>query len=245
MVFLGTGTERLHRDEARRLVREVLAPHVRHWSVRSRADQDRLTSYGVAADRVNVTADLGWLLEPVPSDFGQSYLQRLGIDKDERLLGVNVTNERFVIEADPELPSSLDGEAFDRAAGARVLALMSRRDRATEVPATYRTPQEMMSLIAPCAVALSMRYRFCLFSALQGVPFIATNRSDKVEDLGRDLAWPHACPLIGVRATLLADMFAEIFRTSEALRGKLQEESARMRKRALTNDVVLGRLLAE
>jgi hypothetical protein len=39
-------------------------------------------------------------------------------------------------------------------------------------------------------------------------------------------------------------MLAEIFGASEALRGKLREESARMRERILTNDVALERLLA-
>ena len=34
-----------------------------------------------------------------------------------------------------------------------------------------------------------MRYHFCLFSALQGVPFIAIQRSDKISDLCWDIGW--------------------------------------------------------
>jgi polysaccharide pyruvyl transferase WcaK-like protein len=267
VVFLGTGTEHLHREESRRFVREVLAPRVQRWSVRSQADEERLTSYGVAADQLSVAADLAWLLDPVASDRGRSALERLGIDKDERLLGVNLTNERFVAEADPELPSKLamfldaaidkhdvrvlflanevrDGESFDRMAGARVRERMARRDRVTEVPAIYRTPQEMMSIIACCAVTLSMRYHFCLFSALQRVPFIAINRSDKVVDLGRDLVWPYTCPLSGVRVADLRDMLAELLDTSDAARSELGKKSEWMRQRAMTNDRALEGLLA-
>jgi polysaccharide pyruvyl transferase WcaK-like protein len=89
-----------------------------------------------------------------------------------------------------------------------------------------------------------MRYHFCLFSALQGVLFIAINRSDKVEDLGRDLGWADTCPLIGVQASELTDMLGEIVESPEAVRSKLETESARMRERAKTNDVALERLLA-
>ena len=45
----------------------------------------------------------------------------------------------------------------------------------------------MMSLIANCRLTLGMRYHFCLFSALQDVPFVALQRSDKVADLCWDL----------------------------------------------------------
>jgi polysaccharide pyruvyl transferase WcaK-like protein len=56
-------------------------------------------------------------------------------------------------------------------------------------PNEYFSPPEMMSLIACCSLTLSMRYHFCLFSALQAVPFIAIERSDKVSDLSSDLNW--------------------------------------------------------
>jgi len=96
-----------------------------------------------------------------------------------------------------------------------------------------------MSRIGCCRVTLSMRYHFCLFSALQGVPFIAINRSGKVEDLVTDLEWPYACPLHGVRAPALADMLAEILETVETRRSRLGDVAARMRGRSLTNDAAL------
>ena len=47
ILFVGIGTERLHREESRRVLSETIAPRVQHWSVRSQRDKDRLTEYGV------------------------------------------------------------------------------------------------------------------------------------------------------------------------------------------------------
>src|SRR5687768_16770566 len=47
IVFVGVGTERLHREESRRLLAETIGPRVHHWSVRSTRDRDRLVEYGV------------------------------------------------------------------------------------------------------------------------------------------------------------------------------------------------------
>ena len=50
VVAVGIGTERLEREQSRRVVSEILAPRVQHWSVRSELDKERLVSYGVEAE---------------------------------------------------------------------------------------------------------------------------------------------------------------------------------------------------
>ena len=217
VAFVGVGTERLHRDESRRLIARELAPRVQHWSVRSEYDRERLVACGVDGGRVTVAADLAWTLEPVaPAD--DSRPECLQARQGEELVGVNVTNERFVAERAPHLLEALaqlfdrliekrnirvaffcneirEDDAFDKAASEHILRHMTHRDRAAIVPNEYRTPEQMMALIGACRLVIGMRYHFCLFAAIQGVPFVSVNRSDKVADLCRDLAWAHGVEL--------------------------------------------------
>jgi len=260
--FIGCGTETLHRDESRHVVGDVLAPRVRHWTVRSERDKQRLTDYGVSPERITVAADLAWTLDAVTKDFGQEYLARLDGNPNRRYVGINLTSERFVLAQEPELFSKVarfsdsliqkhdmrvlflaneirEDETFDKAASRRVLSCMKYPDHALMVPNRYWSPQEMMSLIACCDLTLSMRYHFCVFSALQGVPFIALKRSDKVEDLCWDLGWPHGLSLNCVDTAELATMFSDIEEKRASYMAALQTRVQRMRDRAFENNVAL------
>jgi len=262
VVFVGTGTEKLHREESKRIVSNVLTPSVRHWTVRCARDKDRLTEYGVPPERVTIAADLAWTLEAVTKGFGQEYLCRLGVNPDNRYVGVNLTGERFVLAQEPELFSKVatfldriiekddlrvlflaneirEDDTFDKAASFKVLSSMKYPDRALMVPNRYWSPQEMMSLIACCDLTMSMRYHFCLFSALQGVPFIALKRSDKVEDLCWDLGWCHGLSLTGLDVSALLAMFSAIEAARPSYMAALRTGVYRMRDRAFQNRVAL------
>ena len=97
----------------------------------------------------------------------------------------------------------------------------------------------MMSLIACCELTLSMRYHFCLFSALEGVPFIAIKRSDKVEDLCWDLGWSHGLSLPGLDVPALVTMFSAIEAARSSYMAALHVGVQRMRDRASQNRVAL------
>ena len=266
IVFVGTGTETLQRPESRDLVRHALAPAVHHWTLRSERDRIRLAACGVPADRMTVAADLAWLLPPMASDFGQSVLRDLHVPESPRLIGINLTNEAFVATQAPHLFEEVSifldtlieradtfvlflaneirpDESFDTTASRKVLARMRHPERALLVPNRYWTPQQMLSIIACCDFTISMRYHFCLFSALQRIPFFAITRSDKVADLCWDLVWPHATAPKDIRA----DQLLRAFETLESDRpGRTAELSSRvsnMRQRALVNTVGLQTML--
>ena len=266
--FVGSGTETLQRQESRRLLSEVLAPRVCHWTVRSVRDEERLSEYGVPSERITVAADMAWMLDSVPRDFGEKCLEGFGIDPGMHCVGVNLTGERFALAQQPELFSRIaafldaltenssvrvlflanevrDDDTFDAAASRKVIAGMKNADRALVVPNRYWSPQEMMSLIACCRLTVSMRYHFCLFSAVQGVPFIALQRSDKVSDLCRDLGWPHGLALDDLTALRLISMSADVERNRPQYVAMLAQQVAKMRDRALHNRVALDRLRDE
>lgn len=258
IVFVGTGTERLEREESRRLVERLIAPKVLHWSVRSERDRERLMEYGVPDGRITVAADLAWMLDREPAVFGRAYLASLGVDVDHVLMGVNINGEKFVLEREPGLFEKVaifldaiiekfgafvlffcnevrEEESFDKAAQRKILRYMKHGDKAVPVPNLYWSPQEMLSLVGCCYATISTRYHFCLFSALQGVPFIALKRSGKVDDLCRDMNWKYGAALEGLSPSDLLVMFAEIREERELLAAELKSLSPEMRQKATKN----------
>lgn len=267
VAFVGIGTERLQREESRRIIGRELAPNVRHWSVRSAHDRDRLVTYGVDNARITVAADLAWTLEPVGVPTREQRPACLRAAPDDALVAVNVTNEAFVAERAPQLFETLaqfldrlieksaarivffcneirEDASFDKAASELIIRHMRHSDRAAILPNEYRTPRQMMALLGACSLAVGMRYHFCIFAAIQGVPFLAIKRSDKVDDLCRDLTWTHAVGLDEVEALRLEWMATELLSDRLSATWAMAQRVASMRERVWRNRVpldVLGR----
>lgn len=262
MVFVGIGTEELQRDESRVTMAKVIAPNVLHWSVRCTRDKERLMDYGVAEESVTVAADMAWLLERASTAFGKEYLEKLNLESDAGLIGVNVNNEKFVMEQEPELFEKLasfldviiekygvrvlffchdvrETETFDKVASEKVVAHMKHHDRTFIMPNHYWSPQEMLSFIGCCRLTIGMRYHFCIFSALQNVPFIAVKRSGKVEDLCWDIDWPYGVSMGEISVDGLTDMYDSIEQNWNPLLKSLLDKVVLMRERALINAIPL------
>ncbi len=265
VVFVGSGVEELKKPESRKVLSEMIAPGVAYWTVRSERDKSRLIRYGIPGERISVAADLAWTLEPVAADFGRTLLTELGVDISDHLVGVNLTSEQFVVEQEPELFHKLaqfldaqiesknscilffanevrEEDSYDKAAATKTVALMRHKQRAVIVPNEYRTPQQALSLIDCCDFVVSMRYHFCLFAALQNVPFIGLLRSDKVADLCADLDWPYKASLPALDPKTLLALANQLEEEGEALQLRLQVQSTEMRRRALTNRLALAAL---
>src|ERR1044072_342878 len=262
VVFIGSGIERLQREESRRLFNEKLAPVVRYWTVRSERDKRRLLEYGVKAERVSVAADLAWTLDARGDEYGRGLLTKLGVDVNRYLVGVNLRNEAFVNHKEPRLFEKTaefldgiiekqnakilffanevrEGESFDKAASQKAIACMKHKDQAVMIPNEYRTPQQTLSLVSCCQLTVSMRYHFCLFSALQSVPFIALKRSDKVDDLCWDMDWTYGITMDNFTPTELMDRFSALEENRKSVIAHLRNQVQSMRTRALTNHLAL------
>jgi polysaccharide pyruvyl transferase WcaK-like protein len=264
-VFIGSGVEGLRLNRSRQIVREELAPRVVHWSVRSDRDRARLTDYGVAPSAITTAADLAWLIEPVPPAFGRACLGRLGLDVERPLFGVNLANENSCLDVHPAMASALaaaldelvdahgatavflcsevrEEDGFDKAAAGRIIARMKRADRTVMVPNEYYAPRELMSLIGCFQLTVSMRYHVCLFSATQGVPFIAIERADKVADLCWDLQWPARVKPPAFTSSELVGHARSLVGDREAACAYLSQRAQAMRMRASLNLAALEAL---
>jgi polysaccharide pyruvyl transferase WcaK-like protein len=223
--------------------------------------------YGVSADAITVAADMAWLLDPVSPTWGIEYLGNLGIDSKKTLVGINVNNEPFMQRTAPRFLENVarfldgliqnydalpvffcndvnQGASADKAASELVKSSMRHAERTFLVPNDYFSPQQMFSLIACCRATVSTRYHFCLFSALQSVPFIALERSDKVKDLCWDLKWPGRMPIETAEPSTLLDMYQTSIVERSALAALLTGR-AHMRERALKNHVALDALISK
>jgi polysaccharide pyruvyl transferase WcaK-like protein len=100
----------------------------------------------------------------------------------------------------------------------------------------------MMSIVACCTLTISMRYHFCMFSALQQVPFIAIERSTKLSDLCSDLDWPARVVPSELETSAIEFHAGHLMRdVSVADRRLLFTESLqRLKVRALLNVAPLG-----
>jgi polysaccharide pyruvyl transferase WcaK-like protein len=222
-------------------------------------------TYGVEGGRVTVAADLAWALDARPTPSRHDAPECLQAGSEDVLVGVNVTNEQFVTERAPHLFESIAGfldrliekfavrpvffcneiredEAFDKAASRLVIARMKHHDRAAILSNEYRSPQTTMELIGRCRLVVGMRYHFCVFAAIQGVPFIALKRSDKVADLCSDMAWAYGAGLDETDAPLLEGMAAELLGDSPRATSAMAERVELMRERVWRNYAALDAL---
>lgn len=101
----------------------------------------------------------------------------------------------------------------------------------------------MLSLISNCHLTVASRYHFCLFSALQSIPFIAIKRQEKLADLCVDLDWQFSSDLIEMETNKLAEMYSQIDSNYQQWTEHLSNYQKIMSQRAIKNSLVLEILL--
>ena len=265
--FIGVGVEDLRYDHSRRLLAEEFAPRVRHWSVRSERGRERLVEYGVPAERISVAADMAWLIPPASREFGTGKFRQWNLPAGRRVIAINIANENSVFDRHPEMARALaagldalatsydatllflaadvrDEPGFDLDAARKIIANLPHPDRAFLAPNDYFTPPQLMSIIGNCHLTFSMRYHFCLFSALQAVPFVGIQRTDKIYDLCWDLDWPARLVPPAFQAVEVEDWGRRLLQDSSALLAGLAQRLTLMRNRALLNLPAVHTLLA-
>lgn len=174
-------------------------------TVRERRAHQVLEEIGVHREMV-VTADPALLLKPEPLPRGT--LKREGLDGRRRLIGMSVREpggaapdidqhgyHALLANAADYMVDRFDADVvfvpmehstLDIQHSHAVISRMLRAQRATVLRGEYR-PGQLLSLVGHCSFAVGMRLHFLIFSALQGVPFVALPYADKVMGLLEDL----------------------------------------------------------
>jgi polysaccharide pyruvyl transferase CsaB len=231
-------------------------------TVRERNAKKILEETGIGCEII-VTADPAFLTEP--EDLPPDTLIREHLEDDKRLIGMSV---REPGGAAPELSEiayhelianaadfmidrydanivfvPMEQKVLDMQHSHAVIAKMLRPQRAWVLQREY-TPGQVLSLMSNFEFAVGMRLHFLIFSALQGVPFVALPYATKVSGILDDLqiAMP---PLRLVNAGRVISYIDRYWDARESIRIKIKDLLPPIKERAMENNRIVVKLLTQ
>ncbi|MDX3904279.1 MAG: polysaccharide pyruvyl transferase family protein [Pigmentiphaga sp.] len=251
----------LAQRSSRELARQALMPAAL-VTVRDRQGARLLEEVGLQR-AIHVTADPALLMkaQPLPEDA----LTREGLDLPRRRIGFSVR------EPGPAAPGMSAGHYHDLLANAAdfmvrrldadvvfiplergnkdlqhshaVVAQMQCAQRATVLKGEY-SPGQLMTIIESFEFCVGMRLHFLIFSALQGVPFVALPYASKVTGLLQDLDMDTP-PLDDVNPGRLLATIDHAWDYRAHIQARIQERLPALQERARENNRLLVSLLTQ
>lgn len=230
-------------------------------TVRDRSGHQLLEEIGLRS--VHVTADPSLLLQPSP--LPPDMLQREGLDGSQRLVGFSVrepgpaapdmdvaryhallanTADFMVDRLDADVVFvPMERRKLDVQHSHAVVAQMQCAQRATVLKGEFGAG-ELISLMNRFQFSVGMRLHFLIFSALQGVPFVALPYASKVagfiSDLGLEMP-----PLEEVTIGRLIAHIDRSWDMHQELRERIRRNLPRMQERARETHARLLRLIEQ
>lgn len=225
-------------------------------TVRDRRSQQILEESGVQR-QILVTADPALLLKPEPIEYQR--LRREGFTSRKHIVGMSV---REVGAAAPDLQEEhyhgllanaadymierfdadilfipMEPRTFDLQHSHAVIARMLRPQHASVLQGTY-TSGQLLSILRRCELVVGMRLHFLIFSAIQGVPFVALPYSPKVAGFLDDMQMEMP-PINYVNEGRLMAYIDKSWDQRDELRTRIQTMLPVLQKRAMQNNAIL------
>jgi polysaccharide pyruvyl transferase CsaB len=225
-------------------------------TVRDRRSQQILEESGVQR-QILVTADPALLLKPEPIEYQR--LRREGFSGKKHIVGMSV---REVGAAAPDLQEEhyhgllanaadymierfdadilfipMEPRTFDLQHSHAVMARMLRPQRASVLQGTY-TSGQLLAIIRRCEFVVGMRLHFLMFSAIQGVPFVALPYSPKVAGFLDDMHMEMP-PINYVNEGRLLAYIDRSWDQRDEIRTQIQTVLPVLQKRAMQNNAIL------
>lgn len=260
MVY-AVGVGPLNDPTTREMVRDCLN-RATIVTVRERDAQKALEEVGVSREII-VTADPALLLKPEPLPPGT--LKREHLDGQRCMIGMSVREPGFaapdisedhyhalLADAADYMVDRFDADVIfipmerlvkDMQQSHAVVARMLRASRATVLKGEY-TSGQLLSIIGHLSFAVGMRLHFLIFSAIQGVPFVALPYASKISGFieGLHMIMP---PLNLVNAGRLIAYIDRSWDKQRLLQRQINRALPGLKKRALENNTIAVRLLKE
>jgi polysaccharide pyruvyl transferase CsaB len=250
----------LEKGSMRELVLKHLTPAAA-ITVRDRQGLNLLEELGISRE-IQRTADPALLLEPeLPAD---DVLKSEGLEIGRRLVGFSVrepgpaapdmdvehyhallanTADFMVDRLDAEVVFvPMEHKKTDVQHSHAVVAQMQCAQRARVLKAEYSSAQ-LLGLLGHFQFAVGMRLHFLIFSALQGVPFVALPYASKVEGFIEDLEMPMP-PLKQVTTGRLIAHIDRCWDQQDALRERMQRRLPALQQRARETHKIVMQVLS-
>lgn len=254
-VFLyAQGIGPLDRKMARSAARRVLAG-VERAGVRDEESLDELIELGVPKDRIAVTADPVFSLDPPGASSRCRVMDRLDLPSDRLWIGVvwrspRPWDRRQTDAIDRRLQTTLVKAIapFAQSIGARIAMPVLHRDADLQgaenlghamsellsepvvVPKAGLSHRETMDLVASMDLVISVRYHGLVFAALAGVPAIGVTYDPKVRRLAAQLGAP--CIDVEADHKELSQILHSTWQERELRSGDLRRRVEQLNKRA-------------
>ncbi len=251
----------LNDPNKRQLVARHLNP-VAALTVRDRQALKLLEEVGVERE-ITLTADPALLLRPGTMPAGM--ILREGLDEKHRLVGFSVREpgpaapdidtahyHALLANAADFMVARLDADVIfvpmelkkqDVQHSHAVVAQMQYAHRATVLKGEYTSPQ-LLAFMGHLQFCVGMRLHFLIFSALQGIPFVALPYASKVAGFLQDLDMPTS-PLKEVTTGGLIAHIDRAWDTQDQIRERIARRLPELQERARQTNRIVLHVLAE
>ena len=200
VMLFGQGIGPIHGRFMRRLTK-LICSHVNLITVRDQDSLYELRRLGVAADKVQLTADSVLTLPQEGKEKGASLLERFAVPGDKMLIAVSVRkwreDDRYLLE----LAKAADILAqennahivllplqypIDVEACKRLQHFMGQQTASTVLAADCDTEQ-FLSLMGNFDLLIGMRLHALIFAAVMELPFVAVSYDPKIDGFVKDI----------------------------------------------------------
>ncbi|MEJ5252869.1 MAG: polysaccharide pyruvyl transferase CsaB [Chthonomonadetes bacterium] len=232
IAWIGQGIGPLRRGWARRWVART-AEGAETIVVRDPASADLLRTMGVS--RVQVGADLSFLLPEADIEYGWQVLQGAGVCRDDALIAL--APRRWAgagADVDALLADLMQYARQEWGARALLLAMQPSRDDeivrkiAAEVPEAIVPAQplsvrDIQSVLACCQVVIGVRLHALMLAAASGIPALALSYDPKVRAFWEQVAPEYVVEPQAMSAQTLRERLNSIWEERQALRKRVGE----------------------
>lgn len=256
VMLYANGIGPVRRADNRRRVKQVVE-RASLVTLRDHSSARELEDMGISMDRIVVTADPVFHLDPAKPERAHALLAAAGLKEDVPFVAVSVRSWQNTDRFFQELAALCDHLHRDK--GLEVLFMVMQREKDLAPSETVRglmrepsyllnepsTPRELMAVLGQARLCLAMRLHTLIFAARMAVPSLGLVYDPKVDSYLQELGLPSAGQV---------DQFdgAEAIRRTDALLddydgvlARLKEKSAQLAQTARENERLLLELLEQ
>jgi len=246
VMVLGQGIGPLRRRASRYLSRLVLN-QVHLITVRDTQSAELLAELGIRKPPIHVTADPAFTLTACQSHEAAAILSKLGLMRDEALIGVSL--RRWADVPDIEHIAARALQIIGDRLQAKILMItmhtpndLDLAKRIQQLSASSHiiiqpepwTPTQLLGVMGRCELIIGMRLHALILAAIAGIPSVGLSYDPKVENFLR-ASGQTSIKLSDLTPEYLVETFLSAWETRRSLSVRLREFAAEMKEAADKN----------
>jgi polysaccharide pyruvyl transferase CsaB len=256
VMVLGQGIGPLRRGISRALTARTLA-HLDLITVRDAQSAELLRELGIR-DRIEVTADPTFILDPCPAEESGRLLREAGFGEDEDIIAVSLRKWPETPELESAVSKALSALAEkvparfllvtmqtpdDEELARQVAQAIGKPDRFVVQPALWSANQ-LLGVLSRCRLVVGMRLHALIFAAAAGTPSLGIVYDPKVEQFVK-MTGQEGISLGEVSTGLLPDRAVQAWDRREDLASELARTVPPLRDAAMRNFALAAELMSD